>query len=153
MWHASCSGEFWKNNLIMILVTKRTWWNGGSSSLNQNRTPQPSWLASVRVPRDYYLQCKPKWNPIGGIARRGEVECTLWHKISTYEKWFWNNDLGKNCESPCIIPWKSLSLLEFLRLLNAWKYKKIQVSRNYFRNSFVSEGNPSKLNGGKTAQN
>ena len=43
------------------------------------------------------------------------VRCTLWHKIITYEKLFWNNYFEK-LRIPRVISGKSLSFLEILRV-------------------------------------
>ena len=43
---------------------------------------------------------------------------TLWHKIITYEKLFWNNNFGKLRISR-VIPWKCLSFLDISRARNA----------------------------------
>ena len=64
---------------------------------------------------------------------------TLWHKITTYEKLFWNNYFPKITNLTRNSLKKSLFPADFEGTNSLKNYEK-QLSGNYFRNNFVSEG-------------
>ena len=66
---------------------------------------------------------------------------TLWHKIITYEKLFWNNYFWKKLRISRVIPWKCLSFPDISRAQNPSKIITKNNSQGIiFRNNFVSEG-------------
>ena len=66
---------------------------------------------------------------------------SLWHKIVTNKKWFWNNCFfWEKFRISRVIPWTCRFLPENLRVQNDKTW-----SGNYFRNAFVSEGNRSSF--------